>query len=134
MTPQKLALNIALGGVISISPLWGTTTVICAIIAIVFKLNLIAIQVANYAFYPLQLILIVPYFRLGSYFFIDKNELIMPIEELIVHIQHSSTQSLSELSGWILSATLVWLITAVPIFFVIFIPTKFILSKWNSRK
>jgi uncharacterized protein (DUF2062 family) len=69
VTPEKLALSIALGAVFGILPALGWTTVLCALIAFIWGLNLPAIQIVNYFMYPLQIALIIPFFRLGEHIF-----------------------------------------------------------------
>jgi len=69
VSPKKLALTISLGIFIGTIPvLWGST-LICAVIAVVFRLNQLSIQAANYLVYPLQIALIVPFYRIGSAIF-----------------------------------------------------------------
>jgi uncharacterized protein (DUF2062 family) len=66
ITPEKIALSIALGAVLGIFPVLGSTTILCAAAAFVLRLNLPAIQVVNYLMYPLQLILFLPFLQAGS--------------------------------------------------------------------
>jgi len=65
-SPERLAWSIAIGLLIGINPLLGTTTLLCFAIAMLFRLNLAASQLANHIIYPLQLILLVPFLHLGS--------------------------------------------------------------------
>ena len=66
ISPRKLALTISLGVFIGTIPvLWGST-LICAVLAVVFRLNQLSIQAANYLVYPLQIVLIVPFYRIGA--------------------------------------------------------------------
>lgn len=65
-TPEKLALSVALGFVFGLLPAIGWNTAMCAIVAFMWKLNLPAIQLVNYSLYPLQLALLLPFFRLGE--------------------------------------------------------------------
>jgi uncharacterized protein (DUF2062 family) len=69
ITPQKMALTLALGFAVGCIPVIGIPTVLCAGLALALKLNLPAIQAANYAAMPLQLFLIVPFVRLGRWLF-----------------------------------------------------------------
>jgi uncharacterized protein (DUF2062 family) len=66
ITPEKIALSIALGAVLGIFPVLGSTTILCAAAAFVFRLNLPAIQLVNFLIYPLQLILFLPFLQAGS--------------------------------------------------------------------
>lgn len=67
ISPGRLALTLALGFAIGCIPVIGVPTVLCATLALLFGLNQPAIQAANYAAMPLQLILIVPFMRLGKW-------------------------------------------------------------------
>jgi|SRR3954466_4623862 uncharacterized protein (DUF2062 family) len=66
VTPQKLALTVALGIGLGTFPILGATTLLCTAVAIMLRLNLPAIQTTNYCAYPLQLALIFPFARLGA--------------------------------------------------------------------
>jgi uncharacterized protein (DUF2062 family) len=69
VSPQKLALTISLGIFIGTVPiLWGST-LICAVLAVSFRLNQPSIQAANYLAYPMQIALIVPFYHMGARFF-----------------------------------------------------------------
>jgi len=65
-TPRMLAWSIAAGLVIGINPLLGTTTIISLAVAAAFRLNLVASQLANHAAWPLEIVLVIPFIRLGS--------------------------------------------------------------------
>lgn len=69
VTPKKIALSLALGIAIGIFPVLGSTTLLCAIAALALRLNLPALQLANWFVYPLQLVFIVPFIRLGEFIF-----------------------------------------------------------------
>ena len=69
VTPEKLALSLALGVVLGLFPVLGTTTALCAIAALVLRLNLPAIQLVNYIVYPAQIALLIPFFRVGEWIF-----------------------------------------------------------------
>lgn len=68
-TPEKLALSLALGLALGVFPILGTTTALCAIAALALRLNLPAIQIANYVVYPAQIALLIPFFRFGEKLF-----------------------------------------------------------------
>ena len=65
-TPEKLAWSIALGLVIGVNPLLGSTTLLCLALAAGFRLNIAASQLANHLMYPVELLLIVPFLTLGA--------------------------------------------------------------------
>jgi uncharacterized protein (DUF2062 family) len=67
ISPRRLALTLALGFAIGCFPVVGLPTAICAVLALALRLNLPAIQAANYVAMPLQLLLIVPFVRMGGW-------------------------------------------------------------------
>jgi len=69
LSPEKLALCVALGVVIGVFPALGTTTLLCALAALALRLNLAAIQSVNYVVYPLQFLALIPFYRLGEWLF-----------------------------------------------------------------
>lgn len=69
VSPRRLALTLALGFAVGCIPVVGVPTVLCAALAVALRLNLPAIQAANYAAMPFQLALIVPFVRLGGRLF-----------------------------------------------------------------
>jgi uncharacterized protein (DUF2062 family) len=69
VTPEKIALSVALGVALGVFPVLGSTTALCALAALVLRLNLPAIQIVNYFVYPLQIALLIPFLRLGETLF-----------------------------------------------------------------
>jgi uncharacterized protein (DUF2062 family) len=65
-TPEKLALSVTLGVMLGVFPVLGATTTLCALAAFALQVNFPAIQIVNYFVYPLQLVLLLPFFRLGE--------------------------------------------------------------------
>jgi uncharacterized protein (DUF2062 family) len=69
VTPEKLALSLALGVALGIFPVIGSTTALCAMAGFALRLNQPAIQIVNYFLYPAQVALLLPFFRLGEKLF-----------------------------------------------------------------
>jgi uncharacterized protein (DUF2062 family) len=67
ITPQKIALSIAIGGIVGIFPVLGTTTVLCTLLAATLRLNLVAVHTVHYAMTPVQVLLIIPFVRVGEH-------------------------------------------------------------------
>jgi uncharacterized protein (DUF2062 family) len=66
VTPEKIALSIALGATIGVFPVLGSTTLLCAAVALLLRLNVPIIQLVNYLIYPIQLLLFLPFLQAGS--------------------------------------------------------------------
>src|SRR6266851_3505207 len=69
VTPEKIALSVAMGAALGMLPALGLSTTLCAIAAFALRLNLPAIQIVNYFVYPAQIALLVPFFRWGEKLF-----------------------------------------------------------------
>jgi uncharacterized protein (DUF2062 family) len=107
--PRRLALTLALGFAVGCIPVVGIPTVLCAGLALALRLNLPAIQAANYAAMPLQLLLIVPFVRLGGKLF-PAGPAVTPAA--LAHL--SALTVLSRLSGLAGHALAAWLLIATP--------------------
>jgi len=67
VSPQRLALCVAIGIVVGNIPILGLSTALCALIALVFRLNLPAMQLVQALMAPTQVLLIIPFVRLGEW-------------------------------------------------------------------
>ncbi len=72
ISAEKIALSIALGLTLGVTPVLGSTSLLCLLAAVVFRLNLPVIQLVNYFAFPLQLALLIPFFRVGEWMFSDQ--------------------------------------------------------------
>lgn len=69
MSDEKVALSCTVGLLMGLMPLaWGSC-VLCLLVGWQFKLNHPLIQLLNYALYPLQIALFVPFFYAGGWLF-----------------------------------------------------------------
>lgn len=111
ISPQRLALTLALGFAVGCIPVVGVPTVLCATLALALRLNLPAIQAANYAAMPLQLILIVPFARLGQWLVTADSSRVLDPHLLLRLPSLAIVTRMSSLAG---QALLAWLLVAVP--------------------
>ena len=65
-SPDKVAWTIALGMVLGVFPVMGTTTLVCLLIGLLFGLNQPLLHVFRAVVYPLHLALILVFIRLGE--------------------------------------------------------------------
>jgi len=66
LTPEKLALSLALGVMCGLFPVLGATTLLCVAFGVGLRLSHAALQLANYLVYPVQVALILLFVRLGE--------------------------------------------------------------------
>lgn len=111
ISPQRLALTLALGFAIGCIPVIGIPTALCLVVALGLRLNMPAIQAANYAAMPFQIALIFPFVRLGGWLFSSSVHPALNTSML----GHPSPSRLIWASGSLAGEALAaWLVTAVP--------------------
>jgi uncharacterized protein (DUF2062 family) len=132
-TPRKLAITCALGVVIGIFPVWGTTTWICLGLSILFRLNVVIIQLVNYLFFPIQLALILPFIKAGTYIF-DLNPFPYSQEELIVLFKTDFWALMKEVGLSLASGIGIWMLIATPLFLVVFYSSYAVFNRWRFNK
>jgi uncharacterized protein (DUF2062 family) len=130
MTPRKLALTLCIGIALGIMPLvWGTT-LICVLLAHLFRLNQVALQSVNYLLYPVQLALLVPFFKLGTWLF-PWGPPVPP--RLLASMIRNPGSSLNIL-GWIMLKSLAaWLVTAIPATLLAYVILRAVASGNNTQ-
>jgi uncharacterized protein (DUF2062 family) len=112
VTPRKLAECVAFGAVISVFPALGVTTALAALASWIFRLNPIAIQLVNYLGYPLQFVLILPFFRAGQWLF-GAEPLGLTLPQLAAFVKNEPLQAIKTLWTTTWHASVVWLICAI---------------------
>jgi uncharacterized protein (DUF2062 family) len=117
VTPEKIALSVALGVALGVFPVLGSTTALCALGALVLRLNLPAIQIVNYFVYPLQIALLVPFFRLGERLF-RAPHLPLSVPQIYAMIHANMWNAIRSLWTTTWHAILVWCMFA-PVFVAI---------------
>jgi uncharacterized protein (DUF2062 family) len=114
VTPEKMALSLALGAALGVFPVLGTTTALCALAALILRLNLPAIQIVNYFVYPLQIALLIPFFRAGERLF-GVPHLPLSLAQILVVVHASFWGATRFLWTTIWHAAVVWCLIA-PVF------------------
>ena len=109
ISPRRLALTLALGFAIGCIPVVGVPTLVCAAVALSMRLNVPAIQAANYAAMPLQLALIVPFVRLGG-----RLIAAAPRPDAAALLRLSPMHMAAQMGSLAGQALLAWLLVAVP--------------------
>lgn len=111
VTPERLAMSVALGIGIGLIPVLGVSTALCAVAALALGLNLPAIQLVNYLLTPLQLLLIIPQLRLGEWL-VGAPRFPITLEAGLAMLAEGVLPAVRTLSTAIMHATLGWLAVA----------------------
>jgi uncharacterized protein (DUF2062 family) len=126
-SPKLLALGIAGAFVIGLFPVLGSTTILCTIFAFTFRLNLPLIQLINFSVYPLQLILLVPFMKLGELLF-RFEKLKYGFNDIVELVREDTLHAIAVLWNVTIQAIGAWLIFA-PIMAIILYYIFFMILK-----
>jgi uncharacterized protein (DUF2062 family) len=111
ISPRRLAFALALGFAVGCIPVVGVPTLVCVGLALTLRLNLPAIQAANYLAMPLQLLMIVPFVRLGGWLIASGPQQTLKVSGLL---NANPAQVLMQIGAFAGQALLAWLLIAIP--------------------
>lgn len=131
--PEQLALSLAIGLVVGVFPVMGTTTVLCTIAALALRLNLVAIQAVHLAATPLQLALIIPFVRVGERL-VGADPQPLTIAQGMALIQQGVGHAIVALWGAIVHSVIGWLALAPFALLLVYLIARAILQRVLQRR
>lgn len=115
LTPSDLALAVTVGIVIGCLPIFGVSTLLCLGLAACMRLNVVAIQAANWFAMPLQVLLFLPFLRLGKWLFRHPDTVHAERIALGQIWSHGMLPHVPQV-GWLFAhLVLAWLVVAFPV-------------------
>ena len=120
LAPGQLALTVALGVVVGIVPLLGTTTMLAALVAWRLRLNIAALQLVTHLLTPLQLLLFVPLLRQGARLLGNAQEQNLSLAQMRHLFAEDWRAALHLLWRAELGAVVLWLLASVPLVAVLY--------------
>jgi uncharacterized protein (DUF2062 family) len=131
-SPERLAWSIAVGLLIGINPLLGSTTILCLAAAMLFRLNIAASQVGNHIVYPLQLLLFLPFLHLGTRVFRTQT---IPLSRsaIVETARQHPVELIRKLWAWEWHALVLWLVISAALLPVIAITLTPLLRRVMAR-
>lgn len=111
MSPERVAWTIALGIVVAVFPVVGTTTMLCVAVAGVFRLNQALMQAFNWLLYPVHFALILVFIRMGEWMF-NAPPLKLSVSEMLVRFEAGPTKFISDFGMAAVHAACAWLMIA----------------------
>ena len=130
--PDKLAWSLALGLVVGVNPLLGSTTVVALGVAAAFRLNLVASQVGNHAVYPLEIVLFPVFIKMGDVLF-GTQKLPLAGKALWHAAKHHPLETTRLLWTWEWHALVVWAMFAAVAMPAIALGSEPVLRKMAER-
>jgi uncharacterized protein (DUF2062 family) len=133
MSPERLALCVAIGIVVGNIPILGVSSILCAAIAVIFRLNLPAIQLVQAAMAPTQLLLIIPFVRLGEWLLHAPHQAVS-IQEGLALISHGVGHAVVVLWDAIVHAGVAWILVAPVAAFVLYTVLTKVFARAAARR
>lgn len=124
ITPDKIALTLALGGVLGIFPILGATMLLCGVVGVWLRLNQPIIQLVNYLVYPLQVLLLIPFYRAGEKLFGAEPVPIFSVTDLFERFQAGPMQFMVDYGMVGVYGIVVWCLVAPILTFALYIALK----------
>jgi uncharacterized protein (DUF2062 family) len=125
LSPVKLSIAISVGATLGLCPVFGTTTIICGLLAIIFRLNMAVLQLVNYLMLPLQLIILIPLIKAGEYIF-SAGSSKLTAQMILDAFKDSWLNGMKEVGHILIMGAGAWAIIIIPlglILFLILVPT-----------
>lgn len=130
MSLEKISLCIAMGIALGIFPVLGMTTLLCTVAAFALRLNLPAIQAVNYMVYPLQIILLAPFYGIGAWWVNHQGRHLIA-GDLIALLSDDFWGSVAGLWDLMLYAILTWLVISPFIVLILYMALKPLIGSLN---
>jgi uncharacterized protein (DUF2062 family) len=132
MSPEKIALTIALGISLGVIPVIGSTTTLCTLAALALRLNLPAIMLVNGVVYPLQLTLLIPFLRAGAWLFRVEGPK-LTIVQIFKMIRANVWHATITLFSATMHALVVWLIAGCVVSSLVYLLVVTLLRRFWMR-
>jgi uncharacterized protein (DUF2062 family) len=132
--PEQVALTLVLGFTLGIFPILGATTLLCAVAGVRLRLNQPLIQLANYLAYPVQLLLLIPFYRTGEWLFGQPPVPIFSVTDLVARFEAGPLQFLVDYGMVGLYGVVVWALTAPPLAAALYLWLRPLLRRRSSGR
>ena len=118
VSPSQLAMAISIGIVIATVPVFGASTLLCAVAIWMFRLNPAAVLFINQIAYPLQFICYIPLIRAGEWIF-RAPHIPLSIPQLFALFKDDLWGAIGKLWWSTLYALAVWMVLAIAVSWVL---------------
>ena len=122
ITPEKLSLTVTFGFTLGTIPIFAATTIFCLLSAFIFRLNKPAILLINLIVYPLQIILYIPFIKLGELIF-NYSFIPFSFNEIIIMFKNDWIFTIQKIWFQNLLGIFAWLIISIPFAFLLYYST-----------
>ena len=132
ITPDKISLTLALGFTLGIFPILGSGFLLCGLAAWALKLNQPIIQGTGTLAYPLQLVLLLPFYRAGESLF-SAPAIPLSIPQLLSRFFEDTPRFLQEYGMTGVRGIFVWSLLAPVGWAALYFSLRPLLRRWAAR-
>lgn len=133
LSPKQLATSMALAFLIGVFPIYGTTSLILTFLAIRFKLNLPLILSVNYLLTPLQLLMLIPFIRLGEFVFGFDN-IDLSLEGLQASFEAGYFKAIFQFADRLAIAIGAWSLLGIPLYLMVYLTVYYAVKMYKASK
>jgi uncharacterized protein (DUF2062 family) len=119
LQPRQIAWGLAAGAVIGCLPLLGASTTVALLVTTVARLNHALVQAVNYAVYPLQLLLLLPFWRAGEWLFGLPPLPLLDVAAVLAHFEADFWRASLDYLQIAVAGAAVWALLALPLSWLI---------------
>ena len=134
LSPEQLALTVAVGVGVGLVPLLGAITTLATLAALRLRLNVAAMQLVSHLMTPLQLLLIIPLLRQGARLLGNAQEKELSLGQIRQLFAHDWRAALHLLWRAELGALALWLLAAIPLVVVLYFVLRPLFRRMAARK
>lgn len=104
---NKTVLSLTVGFYLAIFPVPGTVTLLCILVSLVFRLNLVLLQGMNWLLFPLQLALLYPFMKTGRLLIFNDTK-ILPLVWPENLLEAKNAETFYHIAESLVGGILVW--------------------------
>ena len=114
LSARGLAWSLCLAVACSVCPVIGTTTLLCVGAGFLFRLNHPVMQAVNYAAYPLQILLLLSFWRMGERLF-GAPRMDLNLAHILAFLKSDTLGAIRFYGAEVWHGAVAWLLLAPPL-------------------
>jgi len=116
---ETLALSISIGIIGGAFPVLGLASYICLLLTLSLRQNIVIVQVVNWLVYPIQILLLIPFMKLGNAIF-GGSDMTLTFHQVVIAFQSGILNGIKLIGIISLYGVIAWVVTAIPTLFILY--------------
>ena len=113
LSPEKLAFSITIGLLAGLFPVFGATTLLSLLLTFIFRQNLMVVQSVQWIMAVFQVLMIIPFMRLGVWL-LNQPEILINIDQIKMAFQPGLLQGIRTMGIFHLFGIVGWIVISLP--------------------